>query len=432
MTIQMNDSQLNTIESLGSFLKASRMVSFQGQERREAYGWVETTLVRFSYLTLGRRDKSTLKQYLGKVTGYSRAQLTRLIGQYQKTGYVRLSSVRKHRLARKYSDEEVKLLAQTDELHQYPNGVTLKRIISRMVLIFGVTAFLNLSRISVAHIYNLRRSKVYQRWGKVYRPTRPTVSKLGERRKPNPAGQPGYLRIDTVHQGDREGIKGVYHLNTIDEVTQFEFVGACEKISEAYLIPILEKLIESYPFRIIEFHSDNGSEFINQVVVNLLNRLLIKLTKSRSRRTNDNALIEGKNGAVIRKWLGYAFIRQESAELINEFYTGSFNEYLNYHRPCAFAKEVEDLKKKGKIKKIYPPEDYQTPYEKLRSLPEAETYLKEAVTFEILDQWAKRYDDNQMAEIVQREREKLFEDLSLGVTEIEQLVASRRSGSLLD
>lgn len=432
MVIQMNDSQLDRIESLGSFLKSSRQVSFQGQERVEIYAWIEETLIRFSYLTLRKKEKGTLKKYLKKMTGYSRAQITRLVGQHRRTGYVRLSSRLKHGFGRRYSDEEIKLLAQTDELHEYPNGNALKRTLQRLVTVFGLTAYLNLSRISPAHIYNLRRSKVYQRFGKVYQPTRPTVVKLGERRKPNPAGAPGYLRVDTVHQGDRETVKGVYHINTVDEVTQFEFVGAVEKISEAYLVPLLGRLLENYPFRIVEFHSDNGSEFINQRVVDLLNRLLVKLTKSRSRRTNDNALVESKNGSVIRKWLGYAFIEQRSAERINRFDFGCFNEYLNYHRVCAFAQEVADPKKKGKIRKTYPLENYQTPYDKLKSLKNARSFLKEGITFTGLDLLSKRYDDNQMATIVQKEREKLFEDISLDMEKVEQLIATHRSGSLLD
>ena len=432
MVIQMNDSQLDRIESLGSFLKSSGKVSFQGKERVEVYAWIEETLIRFSYLTLKKKEKGTLKKYLKKMTGYSRAQITRLVGQYRRTGRVRLSSIAKHGFGRRYPDEEIKLLAQTDELHEYPNGNALKKTLQRLVTVFGLTAYLNLSRISPAHIYNLRRSKVYQRLGKVYQPTRPAMVKLGERRKPNPQGQPGYLRVDTVHQGDRETVKGVYHINTVDEVTQFEFVGAVEKITEAYLIPLLGRLLVSYPFRIVEFHSDNGSEFINQKVVALLNRLLVKLTKSRSRRTNDNALVESKNGSIIRKWLGYSFIEQKSAGRINRFYFGYFNEYLNYHRVCAFAKEVADPQKKGKIRKIYPLADYQTPYDKLKSLKNARSFLKEGTTFTELDLISKRYDDNQMAAFVQKEREKLFADISFEGKEVEQLIATHRSGSLLD
>lgn len=193
----------------------------------------------------------------------------------------------------------------------------------------------------------------------------------------------------------------------IDEVTQFEFVAAVPKITENFLIPILARLIKMYPFKIIEFHADNGSEYINKRLEKLLNKLLIKLTKSRPRKTNDNALVESKNGSIIRKWIGYQFIGQDEAEKINSFYLNYFNEYLNYHRPCGFATEKKD--KKGKIKKIYKQEDYMTPYEKLKGLENAKKYLKEKITFKKLDKIAYKYTDNEMAEKVQQELTKLSE-----------------------
>lgn len=91
----------------------------------------------------------------------------------------------------------------------------------------------------------------------------PTPINIGERRKPEPYGKPGYLRVDSVHQGDQDKEKGVYHINLVDEVTQWEIVGCVEGISEHFLVPLLTRLMEQFPFRIIEFHSDNGSEYIN-------------------------------------------------------------------------------------------------------------------------------------------------------------------------
>ena len=51
-------------------------------------------------------------------------------------------------------------------------------------------------------------------------------------------------------------------------------------------------MLAQFPFRILGFHSDNGSEFINYKVAELLNKLLIEQTKSRPRRSNDNGLVE--------------------------------------------------------------------------------------------------------------------------------------------
>ena len=416
MLIQMDDSRLDTIVDIVGFLNESRKISFEEQNQRgiETYAWIEETLKKFRYVLSKKRDRGIIKKYIQKITGYSRSQVTRLITQFLQTGKIRVTEYRRNTFTKIYSPGDTALLAKTDELHDYPNGAALKKILKRMATEYKVQEFEKIARISVSHIYILRHTPVYLRMNKRYEKTKPTVVNIGERRKPEPNGKPGFLRVDTVHQGDKEkdkkGIytKGVYHINMVDEIVQFEFIAAVEKISEAYLTPILEILLEFFPFKIKEFHSDNDSEYINEVVVILLNKLLVKLTKSRSRRSNDNALVEGKNGSIIRKWMGYGFIEQRHADRINKtFYFSSFNEYINYHRPCAFATEIVD--KKGKVKKVYRTEDYMTPYEKLKSLPNAKQYLKKGVTFEMLDTTAMRKNDNEMAQIVQEERRKLFE-----------------------
>ena len=100
----------------------------------------------------------------------------------------------------------------------------------------------------------------------------------------------------------------MYHINAVDEVTQWQVVGATAQISEAWLMPVLEAMLAQFPFRILGFHSDNGSEFINHTVAKLLNKLLVEQTKSRPRHSNDNGLAEAKNGAVMSKHMGYEYI----------------------------------------------------------------------------------------------------------------------------
>jgi transposase InsO family protein len=263
-----------------------------------------------------------------------------------------------------------------------------------------------LATISVSHLYNLRQTTVYTRQRRHFEKTRPKVSSIGERRKPRPNGKPGYIRIDTVHQGDQDKQKGVYHINAVDEETQFEVVCSVEKISELYLIPGLEEMLGAFPFTLLGFHSDNGSEYINGQVAELLDKLCIEFTKSRSRHSNDNALAESKNAAVVRKQFGYSHIPQRWAPLINEFNRQHLNPYLNFHRPCFFPETRTDAK--GKERKVYRYENLMTPYDKLKSLPDAKDYLKPGVTFEILDAVALQISDNQAAEQLQKARQKLF------------------------
>lgn len=277
------------------------------------------------------------------MTGYSRAQMNRLILQYITKGKVEAVEYERYKFSTLYSDSDIAILAKTDELYEFPNGAAIKKVLERMFKIYGRVEYKKISGISVTHIYNLRRSPSYLRITKRYEKTKPHVVNIGDRRKPNPKGQPGFLRVDTVHQGDNQnGDKGVYHIHFVDEVTQFEYVVAVEKISERYLLPAVANILNLCPFEVLGFHADNGSEYINRQVARLMNKALIEFTKSRSRHSNDNVLVEGKNGSVIRKWMGYGFIEQKHAKSINDFYFSIFHEYLNFHRSCGFATDVED------------------------------------------------------------------------------------------
>ena len=159
----------------------------------------------------------------------------------------------------------------------------------------------------------------YRRRRTVVTKTQATHSTIGHRRKPQPGGQPGDVRVDTVRQGDQDGAKGVYHINAVDEVTQFQLVGTVEAISERFLLPVLEGLIKAFPFVIQGIHADNGSEYIHHRVAALLNKLRIgEFTKSRPRHCNDNALAESKNASVVRKHLGHGHIPRRFAPLVNE------------------------------------------------------------------------------------------------------------------
>jgi len=286
----------------------------------------------------------------------------------------------------------------------------IKKLCERAYHEFAEIAYERLSKISVSHIYNLRHSSGYKKYRYHYEKTKsPKGMHIGERRKPQSNGEPGYIRIDTVHQGDLDGEKGIYHINAVDEVTQFEVVVSVEKISEAYLIPALKILLAAFPFIIINFHSDNGSEYVNKVVAKLLNKLKIEFTKSRPRKSNDNALAEGKNAAIVRKIYGYSHIPQHHAERLNEFNHATLNPYVNYHRPCLYPTITID--KRGKEKKKYEYKNMMTPYEKFKSLPDSGRHLKEGITFKKLDDFAKAMTDNEAADLLQKQRKLLFKHI---------------------
>jgi transposase InsO family protein len=178
-----------------------------------------------------------------------------------------------------------------------------------------------------------------------------------------------------VHQGDLEGVKGVYLINAVDEVTQFQVVCAVERISGHFLLPVLAQLIAAFPLTILGFYSDNGSEYINHRVAKLLKKLRIEQTKARARQTNDNASVESKNSSTVRKHPGYSHIPSRFAMDVNRFTSGPLTEYLNYHRPCQtprYALPTESIDAKGKCRKHDRYQDLMTPYDKLKSLPQAD------------------------------------------------------------
>jgi transposase InsO family protein len=267
-----------------------------------------------------------------------------------------------------------------------------------------------LAGLSVSHLYNLRGTSGYQGKRLHWTKTKGAGAPIGERRAPNPQGRAGFIRIDSVHQGDLDGLKGVYHINAVDCLTQFELVASCERISEAYLLPVLQALLEDFPFTILGFHADNGSEYINHTVAKLLDKLRVEqFTKSRPGHSNDNALAETKNAAIVRKHLGYAHIAQRFAPEINVFCREHLNPYVNFHRPCFFPEVRIDAK--GRVRKRYRFDAMMTPYEKLKSLPAAQDGLKPGMSFAALDAYVAATSDNEAARRMNQARIQLFQSI---------------------
>jgi len=327
-----------------------------------------------------------------------------LIRSYQQGGEVKPRAYQRHRFAKRYTRADIEVLAAVDEAHETLSGPATQKILQRAWHEYHDAQCERLARLSVAQLYRLRKSGTYRHGRVAYQPTRPTQVAIGERRKPDPQGRPGYLRVDTVHQGDLGGVKGLYHINAVDEVTQWQVVGATAQISEAWLMPVLEAILAQFPFRIQAFHSDNGSEFINHTVAQMLNKLLIEQTKSRPRHSNDNGLAESKNGWVIRKHIGYGHIASTHAQAFDQFYRLHFNPYLNFHRPCGVPEVT--VTAKGKQKRVY--RWYATPWEILRQSPGLAGFLRAELTVDHLQQIAGAKSDTQAATQMREAKRKLF------------------------
>jgi len=403
----MKNLERLSLAEMEEFIRGSRKITLSLEGQAAIYGFIEALLKAQQYRRLSRGQRGVVRRFLTKVSGLSRAQITRLIAAWMRTRQVRRRPPQRPNFPRRYSSADVVLLAEVDAAHEELSGPATRHILEREFEVFGKPEYARLSDISVSHIYNLRRSKIYLRCRVRVQHTQHSQVSIAERRKPEPQGKPGYLRVDTVHQGQHDGRPGLYHLNAVDTVTQWEVVGCVETISERHLLPVLEAMLHQFPFRILGFHCDNGAEFINHQAAALLNKLLVEFTKSRAYRTTDNALVEGKNGAVVRKHIGYGPIGPEHADEMQKFFTAYFNPYLNFHRPCGFA--VIQRGARGKKKRIYRREDYQTPYEKLTSLPDWQEYLKAGLSPAALRKQAGQMSDTEAARRMKKAKLALLE-----------------------
>jgi transposase InsO family protein len=411
MVIDMNEAQVRTVEQVRQVLEGTQALEFRAAEDDEGrYRWIDAVLWRLDYRVLRRVDRGVVLAYLQRLSGYSRAQVTRLVSRWV-AGQPLVKNYRapEHAFARRYTNADIALLAEVDRAMGTLSGPATACVLRRQRDVFGDARFERLGSISVAHLYNLRKAAGYREQRVVLTKTcGDKAATIGVRKAPAPQGRPGFVRIDSVHQGDHDGIKGLYHINAVDCVTQWEVVASVQTISEAHLLPVIEQMLEQFPFEILGFHADNGSEYVNHRVARLLDKLRVEFTRSRPRTSNDNALAETKNGAVVRKVFGYGHIPQRHATRFNTFCVEYLNPFLNFHRPCLFATDVPDANKPGRIKRVYRPRDVMTPLDKLASLPEAHKHLREGITLEHLHELARALTDVQAAEELNEARAALF------------------------
>lgn len=409
----MNDETLMSVAQLREFTKLSRSAVFKSASKEEAYAWVEETLIKFRYFRETKKNKGVIKGYIRTMTGYSDTQVNRLISRKKHIGVIKRKERTQNTFETFYTREDVALLAEVDNAEGRRNGKAVRKTCKDMYLVFGDVRFERLAHISSSHIYNLREKEVYKTKSLTYTKTQPTTVNIGIRKKPEPEGKPGYIRVDSVHQGDLDKEKGVYHINMVDEVTQEEVVATVEGISEYFLIPALLDALAQFKVNIVNFHSDNGSEYINKRVAELLEKLRIAQTKSRARQSGDQGLVEGKNRAVPRKQYGHAHIPKKYAPMINEYNKMFLNPYLFFHRQCAFADDVMD--ERGKIKKVY--NTYLTPCEKLLSIENVEQYLKNGVTKESLVAESHEQTHLVAAQEMQKAKQQLFAKIRAGMVQ---------------
>lgn len=392
MVVITHRHRLRTVEQVEQFLHRDHTtLPLRFQTRAETYRFLERTVRRFDYFHLGRADKGVLRRFLGKVTGLSRAQITRLLNQYHATGQLadhRHASPRAFR--RRYTNADIELLAEVDALHGSLSGPTTRKLCTRAYHLFGDCRFERLAGISNGHLYNLRVTIAYRRRRQALSdPMWPVPLASRERWRPRLFGLPGHLRVLAVQQGDREGLGGLHRLNLVDEITRFQFVGAVERLDAACLAPVLDGLLHTFPFTVRGFHATRFSGGVNRRVAALLCELHAEgRAGSGAVRGNDGHLAAPGDGRFPNRY----------AAQVNAFIRQMLSSYLNYHRLCCFPADRVDAT--GRLHRHCRDADIVTPYERLRSLPEARACLKPGTTFTQLDALASAMSDNEAARAV--------------------------------
>ena len=298
----MDETKLRTIEQLREFLAATPVVKFThlaGGDDAQRYAHISRVLNRFDYCQRGKRERGVVLEYLRHTSGYSRPHITRLVARWQKNRLATTPLAKRYQaprapFARKHTSGDIALLVEMDRAHEDVCGPAIAHLLRRAYTEYGDVRYERLATLSVSHLYNLRKTAGYQKLRVSFTKTRAVCNPIGVRKAPRPNGRAGWVRIDSVHQGDLDGAKGVYHITCVDSVSQWQVQACVQGISEAYLLAVLQAVlqavIEQFPFVIEGFHSDNGSEYINHKAAKLLEKLRIEQTKSRSRHSNDNAL----------------------------------------------------------------------------------------------------------------------------------------------
>jgi hypothetical protein len=216
MVINMDETKLRTIAQLQGFLDATPEVKFTlaaGAGDAQRYEHISRVLKRFEYRQCGKHDRGVVLAYLRRTSGYSRPQITRLVARWQENRLATVPLAKRYRapaapFARKYTSVDVALLVQMDRANEDVCGPATRHLLKRAHGVYDDARYERLAGLSVSHLYNLRKSAGYQKLRVSFTKTRPVCNPIGVRKAPRPNGRAGWVRIDNVHQGDLDGIKG--------------------------------------------------------------------------------------------------------------------------------------------------------------------------------------------------------------------------------
>ena len=409
MQISMTNLEQLSLSEMKELLSGSRKVTWATESIAAKYVLIAAVLKAQSYRKLGRRERGVVRQFLAKVTATSRAQLTRLIGQWMKERKIARKTAKRPSFTVRYRREDIVVLAATDAAHEDLSGPALRRILYREFAVYGKPEYERLAKISVSHLYNLRHSQTYRSQRVRVQHTQSRQIAIGERRKPDPRGQPGYLRVDTVHQGQQDGKAGVFHINAVDTVTQWQNIGCVETISERHMLPVLEAML-------------------HQVFIATTDRNFSTTGWRRcSRSCWWSSPNRGPTALPTTRWwrarTGRWFASTSatgSSDASTPFKTSALGTRSVYCAPEPVSQLPSSLRFRrdrhrphGRRKRRYPADDYRTPFEKLTALEKWQQYLKPGLSEAQLRRRAEQCSDTEAARQMQQAKLDLLRRVRL-------------------
>jgi hypothetical protein len=152
-------------------------------------------LTRFDYPGRKKRERGVLLRYLQHTSGYSRAQVTRLVTRWQRNRLAAVPLAKRYRapaapFARKYTALDVALLVEMDQAHEDVCGPAIAHLLQRAYRDYDDPRYERLATLSVSHLYNLRKSAGYQAQRRSFTKTRPVCNAIGVRKAPGPRDGP--------------------------------------------------------------------------------------------------------------------------------------------------------------------------------------------------------------------------------------------------
>ena len=334
------------------------------------------------YRSSSRGDKRRILDEFVALTGYHRKHAIRVIHERAR----REERQPKRRTHPRVYDEAVRqALIVLWEASDRICGKRLKALLAVLVAALERHGHLELDGVVRSKLLSISAATI----DRLLAPTREAVrGKRRRTRKPSAARTsvpvrtaegwneppPGYMEGDLVaHCGERMAGSVAYTLVLTDIASGWTECVALAAREGTLVIEALRRLQKEMPFPLLGLDTDNGGEFINEPLVAFCAEQGIEFTRSRPYRKNDQAWVEQKNGAVVRRLVGHGRLEGiAGAQALARLYSAS-RLFVNFFQPS--FKLLDKRRVGSRVHKRYlPPE---TPYSRLLASDAIEETVKQ-------------------------------------------------------